>query len=1488
MNPSASVLPPVPPSETASLADLIDELTNQLQAGEAVDLQTCAAKYPQHASAIRELLPTLQVLGEMSGSAAPRPGPSESAPGTEPHTLGDFRILREVGRGGMGVVYEAEQISLGRRVALKVLPFAATMDLRQLQRFHNEARAAAGLHHTNIVPVFGVGSERGVHYYAMQFIDGRTLAGFIEQQRGAALAQMPTGSDSIEAVASTVRVAAQVTSAPPRDAAYFRRIAEWGIQAAEALDCAHAVGIVHRDVKPANLLVDMAGRLWVTDFGLAQVQSDTRLTMTGDLIGTLRYMSPEQALAKRVVIDHRTDIYSLGATLYELFTLQPAYDGSDRQELLRQIAFEEPKAVTRINKAIPPELETIVLKALEKNPAQRYASAQDMAKDLERFLRNEPIRARRATMVQRLRKWGSRHKPIVTSAAASLLLVLLVAAVSIGWVLRDREVGRTRLAAQVALILDDVDRLERDQKWPEAQTAAERAQAALEGGEADEAVRRQVDEVQRELAFVALLDRIRQERAALVDGKFNHAGAARDYAVAFRDYGVDVEALPVEEAVARLRRKPALAVPIAAALDDWVFTRRTLGDAETRWQPLTALARGLDPDPIRDRLRAAWLRAVTPELQGELLRLAESIDVKAHPPTTITVLFVTLERVGLDDAGLRVLRDGQYAYPADFWLNYDLGGAFFDRKAYADAIRYRTAAVSLRPDSAAAHHTLGSALDHHGKLGEAFAEYRRAIVVDAKYAAPHVNLGVALAEQGKLDEAVAEFRQAIALDAKLAAAHNNLGNALCKQGKVEEAVEECRQAVALDPKTGRWHTTLGNALYEQRKLDEAVAVCRKAIELDAKDAKAHNNLGNALGAQGKLDEAVAEHRKAIEFDAKLAEAHHSLGVALGAQGKLDEAVAEYRQAIALDPKNTKVLVNLGNALHEQGKLDKAVAEWRQAIALDPKNLNAHTNLGGVLREQGKLDEAIACLRKAIAIDPKHALPHYKLGVALHDQGKLDEAIAEWRQAAALDPKDAHPHNSLGQALAERGKLDEAVAECRQAIALDAKLAAAHDNLATALARQGKLDEALAEWRQAIALDPKNPIPHGNLGIALRHQGKLDQAVAEFRNAVALDPKDANLHCYLGRALNEKGRLDEAVAEFRRAIALDPKLAMAHHELGVALARQEKLDEAVTEWRQAIALDPKLAAAHNNLGLAAKAHTVLGNRLHARGKLDEAVAEYRKAIALDPKLAAPHCNLGNVLREQGKLDEAIAECRRAIELKNDFAEAYCNLGLILQAQGCFTDGLAAIERGHELGSARPDLRDRSAKLVQEAEQLVAIDARLPKLLSGEAQPDGAGDSINIARFCQLPCKELNANAARFFARAFADEPKLAENLELQDRYNAACAAALAGCGQGKDAADLTPMERLRWRRQALTWLRADLGAWQQVLTRDPDRSRPIIAKTIQHWLADTDFNGVRAPDALAQLPTEERAAWASLWADVTNLLARAKGPMSKDKEKPDKP
>ncbi len=451
-------------ADDARVLAALEEYLSAVEAGRPVDRLEFLQRHSTIAPALKKAMEGLEFIKEIGCHLAGQEQ-EEEAPALDPELaggkpLGDFRILRQIGRGGMGVVYEAQQLSLGRRVALKVLPFAAALDAKQLQRFKNEAQAAAQLHHQHIVPVYGVGCERGVHYYAMQFIDGHTLATMIAELRkqrrleaGEGAASTGSADGSLRERSSppasgagrspdvrlptpapngdTAPVAAISTERPATSPAFFRTMASLGMQAAEALEHAHQMGVTHRDVKPANLLIDLRGNLWITDFGLAQFQSDNRLTLTGDILGTLRYMSPEAALAKRVLVDHRTDVYSLGATLYELVTLEPVFNGVDRHELLRQIAFEEPKPPRRVNKAMPAELETIVLKALEKNPAERYGTAQELADDLERFLKDEPIRARRPSLVQRGRKWARRHRPVVASAMVATAAVLAIAIVAL-------------------------------------------------------------------------------------------------------------------------------------------------------------------------------------------------------------------------------------------------------------------------------------------------------------------------------------------------------------------------------------------------------------------------------------------------------------------------------------------------------------------------------------------------------------------------------------------------------------------------------------------------------------------------------------------------------------------------------------------------------------------------------------------------------------------------------------------------------------------------------------------------------------------------------------------------------------------------------------------------------------------------------------------------------------------------------------------------
>jgi eukaryotic-like serine/threonine-protein kinase len=418
------------------------------RAGERPSVTDYAQRYPALADQIRELLPALVALERGGPKAEERlAGPPL------PERLGGYRILRKIGQGGMGVVYKAEQEALGRHVALKVLPFARLLDPIYRERFHREAQAAARLHHSHIVPVFGVGEEDGLHYYAMQYIEGQGLDQVLRELAALRTAQSDRAAPEQCQAPSTEIVAGDVPSAScatpelssddsdPAGARptiadassagvlvgkskmeYYHGVARVGMQAAEALAYAHQHGILHRDIKPSNLLLDAHGTLWITDFGLAKLEGSADLTRPGDVVGTLCYMAPEQFTG---VSDRRCDVYGLGMTLYELVALRPAFKDSDRARLMARIGGEEPAPLRKWDPKVPRDLETIILKAIAPEASHRYQTAGELAEELRRFLAYQPIRARRSRVTDRLGRW-CRRNPVVAGLSAVVAVLLLV------------------------------------------------------------------------------------------------------------------------------------------------------------------------------------------------------------------------------------------------------------------------------------------------------------------------------------------------------------------------------------------------------------------------------------------------------------------------------------------------------------------------------------------------------------------------------------------------------------------------------------------------------------------------------------------------------------------------------------------------------------------------------------------------------------------------------------------------------------------------------------------------------------------------------------------------------------------------------------------------------------------------------------------------------------------------------------------------------
>jgi len=421
--------------------DVVAEYLAQVDEGQEVDPAQIICAHPEHADQLEKFFDNLGVLYKtIEFTLGTDESEVNSSGETSGETLGDFRIIRELGRGGMGVVYEALNQKIGRRVALKVMHRAAALDAERLARFENEAKAIASLSHDNIVPVYAVGEQDGAHYFAMKLIDGQTLTNAAEFETGPALSTEtpPIAADETNADGSSAQepLLPGIPQFPVASQARgFDRVCTVITDVASAIDHAHKNGIVHRDIKPSNLLMDRSGKVWVTDFGLARLEQEITMTATGDVLGTVQYMSPEQAQGEND-IDRRSDVYSLGVVLYRLLTGELPFRGKHRA-VLHRVINDEPATPRSLNPSIPRDLETICLKCLQKKPQSRYQTAEALADDLQRFQVGKPISARPAGFLERSWKWCARHRSAAAAIALGVLSAVTIVGLSLNYARRE-------------------------------------------------------------------------------------------------------------------------------------------------------------------------------------------------------------------------------------------------------------------------------------------------------------------------------------------------------------------------------------------------------------------------------------------------------------------------------------------------------------------------------------------------------------------------------------------------------------------------------------------------------------------------------------------------------------------------------------------------------------------------------------------------------------------------------------------------------------------------------------------------------------------------------------------------------------------------------------------------------------------------------------------------------------------------------------------
>ncbi len=966
---------------------------------------------------------------------------------TEGAVLGPFVIESELGRGGQGVVYKATDTRLGRTVALKVLTGLGPGAESQLQRFRREAEVAAKLEHPGICGIHDTGVDASVPWIAMRYVEGETLADRIATTRQAETADEPSSFLDLadeEEVAASPSADTTTTMSRPQLVALLQTFEK----VARALHAAHDAGVLHRDIKPGNIMVASDSDPVILDFGLARHDDDDlpSLTQTGDLFGTPAYMSPEQIAGQRIRLDARSDVYSLAVSLYECLTLRRPYDAPTREGLYQAVMTKEPPDPRRINRSIPKDLKVVLECALEKDRDKRYASADAFADDLAAVRELRPIAARPIGVVGRTVRWAKRRPVRAAFAVALIIGIPLVSG----------------LAGFIWAKLPDIRKQEQADIDQRVERALERGFFHLAHGIASEAV-------------FSFGEALREEPGSAEAA----VGVALVHLERYGDPDAALEAVEVAE-----RRVESPAVLLSTKAD---ILRRLgrLEDAEA------AMARAPEPDSALSwflegsRVLATAEHELGPPQRSGFRELRPSEEHQASYAQARELL-------------LRAVHACKHARRAYHLQLLHATIHVGDESAIAE---HAEVLESLFPRSPMVLTWVGLALGTVGNTERALRVYRAVIACDPAAAdVVYWNLALILEQKGLIDEAIDSLRVLLGRERSnaLADAYMALEGMLARAGRPDEALAEIERGVSRFPRHALLHYTLGKRLAAQGQ--ESVDAYAKAAQLDPQLAQAHCEVGIWLYGEGRADEAEKRFRQALAAEPDLAEAHYYRGRVLLDRDRPKEAIPFLARATRLHP-HPDCHYKLIQAYLRSGRGEDASKALRKAAeSLPTPDLRLSWLTGQMHSAREEWDAAISAYREAIELDDTFVEAHCDMGSALVRKGDPDAALVCYAKALELRPQLPNALCGRAGALLDKGEFEQAIAAYQEALVVDPRSIVARLNLAWAYERLGDPERIPELLRQILKIDPENGRAHWGLAVAFERKGDSENAAAAYRRA----------------------------------------------------------------------------------------------------------------------------------------------------------------------------------------------------------------------------------------------------------------------------------------------------------------------------------------------------------------------------------------------------